>query len=143
MHSLGSKTERFSEEIGREQLEFWQVIEENKRLRDQCKRLESEQAASRSEINLLREQIDHFNTRWDAREGLIEELQNTIVGLQEHLDDSIKDQLKGNFTFSPSWTRRPDDGRERSRELALKEDRAGSLIKSSLSYRRTLAQRAR
>ena len=144
VHLHGSKTERFNEEIGREQLEIWHLTEENKKLKEQIRRYESENNAAHSEIRLLREQIDQFNVRWEAREGLVEDLQQTIVSLQTRIEELFRHEIT-DLPFNPSWTKRPADGREQeaSRALALKEDRIGSLIKGTLSYRRTMAQRAR
>ena len=144
VHLHGSKTERFNDEIGREQLELWHLTEENKKLKEQIRRYESENNAAHSEIRLLREQIDQFNVRWEAREGLVEDLQQTIVSLQTRIEELFRHEIT-DLPFNPSWTKRPADGREQeaSRALALKEDRIGSLIKGTLSYRRTMAQRAR
>ena len=149
LHKNGSKTDRFGDDPNRsdtrEQAEIWQLREENKKWKDQCKRLEFEQAASLSEINALRGQIDHFNLRWEARESLIEQLQQTILSLQSRFDDSIHLELGNLNAFSPSWARRAGDGHEPDgiRELAFKEERFGGLIKGSLSHRRTMAHRAR
>ncbi len=96
-HKNGSKTERYGEDPNRSdtnrEQEIWQLMEENKKWRDQCKRLEFEQAASRSEINALRGQIDNFNLRWESRESIVEQLQQTILFLQSRFDESIHHEL--------------------------------------------------
>ena len=113
MHLQGSKTERSSDDVGREQLEIWQLKEENKKLREQCKHLEYEQAASLSEISVLREQVDHFNLRWEAREALIDSLQQTILCLQSRIDESFRFEVQDAKSVSPCSSKHSDAGLER------------------------------
>ena len=53
------------EEFG---MENRRLIEENRKWRERCERLEVEREEAREEINAMRLQIEHFHDKWEERE---------------------------------------------------------------------------
>lgn len=135
-------TER-EESVSREMLELRRVVSENKKWQERCERLENERNDARLQATTAAEELAAFMDKWEDREEMVLELQQTIAALQSQLSQAFESSVSELPRIPKTLSRSSMVSSSSEFREPVEEEKSSNDLHNFLRYRRSIAQRHR